>query len=147
MAVKAAKHVYLCGNGGSAANAIHIANDWVACGIKAHAMTGDVATLTAIANDHGYKHVFARQVEAMGEPGDLLVALSGSGASENVVEAIVAAKAKGLHTWAIVGGYNGKGVPAAVLAENVLYFGKDMQDAEERQIYIGHGVMRWLRSS
>lgn len=145
-AVKKAKRVYICGNGGSAANAIHIANDWISCGIKAHALTADVATLTAIANDVNYDSIFARQVQTLGERGDLLVALSGSGKSMNIIAALEAAKAQGMQTWAIVGEYNHPDIPAAKIAHRTIRFGEDMQQAEERQLYLGHKVMRCLRA-
>ncbi len=64
-AIRKAKRVYICGNGGSAANAIHMANDLVSCGIKAH--TIDMAFLTALANDYSYDAIFARWLEVVGE--------------------------------------------------------------------------------
>jgi D-sedoheptulose 7-phosphate isomerase len=145
-AIKKAKRVYICGNGGSAANAIHIANDLISCGVKAHALTGDVATLTAIANDFDYESIFSRQLEALGSDGDLLVALSGSGRSANILKAIQAAQEIGMSTWAIVGAYNAD-IPAANLADNCTKWGADMQEAEEKQLYLGHKVMRWLKNS
>ena len=145
-AIQRAKRVYICGNGGSAANAIHIANDLIACGIRAHALTGDVATLTAIANDFSYEQIFARQIRALGETGDVLIVLSGSGKSPNILEALRAAKVIGMETWAVVGEFNGKHCPAALLADNTMYFGADMQTAEERQLHVGHKVMKWLKS-
>ena len=143
-AVRKAKRVYLCGNGGSAANAIHIANDLVNAGVRAHALTADVATLTAIANDYGYEHVFSRQLKVYGEPGDLLVCLSGSGNSPNVLEALRVAKEIGMATAAIVGGYNDS--KAALLAEIPVLGGGDMQAAEDFQTMIGHEVMKCLKS-
>lgn len=146
-AILKAKRVYICGNGGSAANAIHIANDLISCKIKAYALTADVATLTALANDYAYEQIFAMQIRAYGEPGDMLIALTGSGKSPNILAAIRAAKEKGVETWVMVGEYNGKHPPVALEADHVIRFGKDMQDAEERQIYMGHKVMRWLKNS
>ena len=124
--VKAARHVLIIGNGGSYANAIHICNDLLACGIKA--FTLDPATLTASANDYGYETVFARWVECVGEPGDLLIALSGSGKSANILNAIRAAEYKGMTVYRVFGE------------------GKNMQLAEEEQIRIGHEVMKCLRN-
>ena len=132
--------MYLCGNGGSAANAIHIANDWIACGIRAYPLTADIATLTAIANDYGYTHVFGRQLDVLGEPGDLLVVLSGSGNSPNILQAISTAHTKGMQTWAIAGG--GK---ALELADHVLRTPTNMQKSEEDQLRIGHDVMCRLK--
>src|SRR5687767_1570316 len=102
-AIKKANRVYLCGNGGSAANAIHIANDLISCGVRAQALTGDIATFSAIANDFDYESVFSRQLECLGSPGDLLLALSGSGRSPNILKAIQAAKDQGMTSFAIVG--------------------------------------------
>lgn len=129
-AVKSARRVYICGNGGSAANAIHIANDLISCGVKAHALTADVATLTAIANDYSFEQVFSRQLAVFGEAGDLLIALSGSGKSKNILLAIETARQIGMAV--------------------VRIFGSDMdlnmQESEEEQVFIGHEVMRWLQS-
>lgn len=143
-AIRKAKRVYICGNGGSAANAIHIANDLIACGIKAHALTADVATLTAIANDYGFEHIFSRQLAVMGEPGDLLLALSGSGRSANIIQALEEADRLGMDTWALFGSYGGQ---ALLAAENTINIGATMQQAEEAQIMAGHEVMRCLKSS
>ena len=141
-AVRQAKRVFLCGNGGSAANAIHIANDLVSCGISAFPLTADIATLTAIANDFGFEHIFERQILAHGEEGDLLIVLSGSGNSMNVLLALEAARERNMNSWAIVGE---KGGAAPRHAANCLKVGKDMQAAEEAQVQIGHALMRALR--
>ena len=140
-----AKRVFLCGNGGSAANAIHIANDLIACGVKAQALAADMATVTAIANDFGYQSVFANQVRVFAEPGDLVIVLSGSGNSVNVLGALAAAKDVGAQSWAIVGAY--QETQAEKMADHTIKWGKDMQDAEEKQLYLGHKVMRWLKDS
>lgn len=142
-AINKATRVYLIGNGGSAANCIHIANDLISVGIKAHALTADVATLTAIANDFGYEHVFSRQIEVFGEPGDLLLCLTGSGNSMNVIKAIVTAKEKGMAVLCITGAWavnecHKVGVP-------VIATGRDMQEAEELQLGFGHDVMLALK--
>ena len=143
-AVRNAKRVYLCGNGGSAANACHIANDLVSVGVDARALL-DVATLTAIANDFGYEQVFARQLMACSKPGELLIALSGSGESSNILKAIRRAKARGLVVWAIVGAYHLQPSGAQRHAHFCIARGRDMQEAEEAQIGIGHALMRALK--
>jgi D-sedoheptulose 7-phosphate isomerase len=90
----------LCGNGGSAADCQHIAGELVARfnfdrpGLHAVALTVDSSVLTAIGNDYGYERLFARQVEALGVPGDVLLAYSTSGSSANILAAIAAAKAR-----------------------------------------------------
>ena len=144
-AIKKARRVYLCGNGGSAANAIHMANDLVSCGIKAQPLPADIATVTAIANDFDYAQVYSRQVQVHAEKGDLLIVLSGSGNSPNILAALAEAQVKGIESFAIVGEY--QETQAEKLATHTIRWGKDMQDAEEKQLYLGHKVMRWLKAS
>ncbi|HEY3918064.1 MAG TPA: SIS domain-containing protein [Stellaceae bacterium] len=99
----------VCGNGGSASDSMHIAGELVGRflaerrALKVIALAADSAVLTAWANDYSYEQVFARQVEAYGEKGGVLMALSTSGRSKNVVAAVVAAKAKGMTTIALTG--------------------------------------------
>ena len=94
--------VLFCGNGGSAADSQHLAAEFVGRfqterkGMPAIALTVDTSILTAVANDYGYDTVFARQVQALGKPGDVLVGISTSGNSQNVLLAIEEAKAKGM---------------------------------------------------
>ena len=118
----------------------------MACGIKAHALPGEIATVTASANDYSYDDAFSKVLETYGEPGDLLIVLSGSGKSPNVLKAMAVAKEKGMKSFAIVGAFN-TDCPAAVVADHCIRWGKDMQDAEERQLYLGHKVMKWLKQS
>lgn len=127
------RHVFLCGNGGSAANALHIANDLVACGVFAVALTGNIATLTAIANDYGYAEVFARQLNVYADAGDLLIVLTGSGNSPNVLRAVEVANQKHLRTWAISGGGE-----VYHVAQRTILTSNNMQESEEKQLYIGH---------
>lgn len=102
------------GNGGSAADAQHIAGELVGRfmlerrGYAAIALTTDTSVMTSIANDYGWEGVFARQVEALGRAGDVAVGISTSGNSPNVVRGIEAAKAGGLFTAALLGGSGGK---------------------------------------
>jgi len=140
-AIRKAKRVYLIGNGGSYANAVHICNDLLACGVKAYTL--DPATLTASANDYGYDTVFVRWIATVGDPADLLIALSGSGRSSNIVKAVRQAKHIGMATWALVGQEYGAGE----IADKMMLCGTDMQSAEEHQLRIGHEVMRCLKSS
>lgn len=126
--IRSARRTYLAGNGGSAANALHIANDLIACGIRAHALTGDVATLTAIANDEGFERVFVRQLEVFGTDRDVLILLSGSGRSPNILAAANYGRHIGMAVHEIFG--------AAM--------GMDMQQAEEYQIRLGHALRKEL---
>jgi D-sedoheptulose 7-phosphate isomerase len=106
--------VLVCGNGGSAADAQHLAAELVCRfrvdrpAVPAVALTTDTSALTAIANDYGFERVFARQVEAMARPGDVLVAISTSGDSPNVIEAAVQARASGCLVVALTGGDGGR---------------------------------------
>lgn len=122
--IRKAKRVYIIGNGGSYSNAMHIANDLIACGIKAYTL--DPATLTASANDHGFDSIFARWLHTVGEKDDLLIALSGSGKSLNILRAISAAHLIGMDVWCEFGAAKGL----------------TMQEAEEQQLHIGHDFLR-----
>jgi D-sedoheptulose 7-phosphate isomerase len=108
-ALKAGRKVLSCGNGGSAADSQHFAAEMSGRfererpGLPGIALTTDTSALTAIANDYGFDRVFARQVEALGQEGDFLLAISTSGNSRNIVEAIGAAHTKGLVVIALTG--------------------------------------------
>jgi D-sedoheptulose 7-phosphate isomerase len=108
-AMKAGRKALACGNGGSAADSQHFAAEMVGRfererpGMPAIALTTDTSALTAIANDYDYDRVFSKQVEALGNPGDVLLAISTSGNSKNVIEAIRAAQARGLVVIALTG--------------------------------------------
>ncbi len=134
--------VLFCGNGGSAADSQHLAAEFVGRfqkerkGLPAIALTVDSSILTAVANDYGYDTVFARQVQALGEAGDVLVGISTSGNSKNVLLAVEEAKAKGITCIGMTGEGGGKmadacdiclAVPAKVTAR-----------AQEMHILIGH---------
>jgi D-sedoheptulose 7-phosphate isomerase len=105
--------IFLCGNGGSAADAQHIAAEMVCRfetqrrGLPAIALTTDTSALTAISNDFGFERIFARQVEALARAGDVLVALSTSGNSRNVVEAVKAAQSNGVICVGLLGSNGG----------------------------------------
>ena len=123
--IKIARRVYLIGNGGSYANAVHIANDLIACGVRAYTL--DPATLTASANDFGYEQVFSRWLDVVGESGDLLIALSGSGKSPNILNAIDVAERIGMDVERVFGAPQ-----------------YDMQTAEEVQLFWGHSIRKEL---
>ncbi len=103
----------LCGNGGSAADAQHIAAEFVSRfrrerhGLPAIALTTDTSILTAISNDYGYERVFARQVEALGRPGDMVIGISTSGISASVIAAMRAARNGGMATVGLTGASGG----------------------------------------
>ncbi len=108
-ALRTGRKALACGNGGSAADSQHFAAEIVGRfererpGLPAVALTVDSSALTAIANDYDFDRVFSKQVEALGNPGDVLLGISTSGNSKNVVEAIRAAQAKGLTVIALTG--------------------------------------------
>jgi D-sedoheptulose 7-phosphate isomerase len=100
--------IYSCGNGGSMSDAMHFAEEWTGRFRKDRAALpaiafSDASQLTCIANDFGFEAIFARSVEAYGKPGDLLVAISTSGSSPNILAAIEAAKQKGIATVGLLG--------------------------------------------
>lgn len=117
----------ICGNGGSAADAQHLATEFVSTlttdnprpSIPAVALTTDTSLLTAIANDFGVEGVFARQVESIGRPGDVLVAISTSGNSANVLRAAEQARSQDLRVVSLTGSSGGKLAPAADVAVRV----------------------------
>lgn len=108
-ALRAGNKVMLAGNGGSAADSQHIAAEFVSRfefdrpGLPSIALTTDTSMLTAIGNDYGYEHVFARQVQANGRAGDVFIGISTSGNSKNVVMAVEAARKMGITTVALCG--------------------------------------------
>lgn len=113
-ALKQQHKLLLCGNGGSAADSQHIAAELVSRlnydrpGLAAVALTTDTSALTAIGNDYGYDRVFARQIEAIGQNGDVLIAISTSGNSPNVLSALETAKKTGIKTIGMTGKSGGK---------------------------------------
>lgn len=135
--------VLLCGNGGSAADAQHCAAEFVGrfkCterpGFPAMALTADSAVLTAWSNDVGYENVFARQVEAFGKAGDVLIGISTSGRSQNVVQAFAVARSQGMKTLALLGGDGGE---LRSLADHCLLVpSSEPQHIQEVQIVIIH---------
>lgn len=142
------KHVFICGNGGSAANAMHIANDFI-CGItpnkgglKVEALTANTAVLTCLANDLSFEDIFSHQLHVKAAAGDLLICLSGSGNSPNIIKAIEKANSLNVKTFGVFGYDGGK---ALKLVDHALHFRvNDMQIAEDLQLIIGHMLMRDL---
>lgn len=138
------RKILLCGNGGSACDAMHLAAELVGRfyldrkAYPAIALVGDPAILTALGNDYNFEKIFARQVHAYGEPGDVLIALSTSGKSKNVLEAIVAAKFLGLRTLGISGPRTlGCDVDIAIPSHNTARI-------QEATILVGHLLIEGL---
>jgi len=134
--------ILICGNGGSAADAQHIAAEFVGRyeterrALSAIALTTDTSTLTALANDYGFERVFARQVEALGSAGDLLIALSTSGNSPNVNTAVMSARRIGCKTIGLTGS-EGKKL-ASLCDACILVPAKRTARIQEAHITIGH---------
>ena len=107
--LKSGKKILLAGNGGSAADSQHIAGELVSRfafdrpGLAAIALTTDTSILTAIGNDYGYECLFSRQIQALGEDGDIFIAYSTSGKSPNILKAITEAKDRGIYTIGLTG--------------------------------------------
>ncbi len=141
-AIKSGKKVLLMGNGGSAADAQHIAGELVGRfkkerkAIPAISLSTDTSILTAIGNDYGFEKVFERQIEALGEKGDVVVGISTSGNSENIYRAMKLSKEMGLKTIALLGNDGGKikglsDIPLIVPSKNT-------PRVQESHITIGH---------
>lgn len=146
---QAGRCIYLCGNGGSAGNAIHLANDLLygagvrsGAGLRVEALSANSAVLTCLANDIGYDEIYAEQIRVKADRGDVLIVLSGSGNSPNVVKALEAGNALGMSTFAILGFTGGK---CRSIAQHSIHFAiDDMQIAEDLQLIVGHICMQWL---
>lgn len=143
------RYIYLCGNGGSAGNAIHIANDFIygaglknGAGLRAEALSANAAVLTCLANDLGYDNIYSEQIRIKGNSSDILIVLSGSGNSSNVVKAIEVGNTIGMKTFAILGFSGGR---CKALAQHSIHFEvDDMQIVEDLQLIVGHICMQWL---
>lgn len=140
----AGRKLLFCGNGGSAADAQHLAAEYVVRfrrergPLAALALTTDTSLLTACGNDFGFDEIFARQVEALGQPGDLLVLHSTSGRSPNLLRAADAARARGLKTAALLargGGPLRDRVDLAIVLPT-----DEVSRAQEIELAIGHAV-------
>jgi Phosphoheptose isomerase len=136
--------ILLCGNGGSAADAQHLAAELVGRFLKerralaAIALHTDTSTVTALANDYGFESVFGRQVEAFGRPGDALVAISTSGTSPNVLQAVETARRLGLATVGLSGGTGGQLAVACDVCLTVP--AASTPRVQEAHILIGHVI-------
>jgi len=134
--------VLLCGNGGSAADAQHIAAELTGRykserrGLPAIALTTDTSALTAISNDYGYDRVFDRQVEALANEGDLLIGISTSGNSENILSALSLAQELGCSTLGMSGKSGGKMNDSCDI--NLVVPSNDTPRIQEMHILIGH---------
>jgi D-sedoheptulose 7-phosphate isomerase len=141
-ALRAGGKIVFFGNGGSAADALHLAAELVVRlrterpGLAALALTTNPSVLTAAANDYGFEHIFARQIESLVASKDILVALSTSGTSPNIVRGVEAGRARGAYLVALTGETGGALAPKVDLLLNVP--SRDPQRIQEAHITIGH---------
>jgi D-sedoheptulose 7-phosphate isomerase len=150
------RQVFICGNGGSAANALHMANDLHygigACGpgpklpgLRVEALPANSGVITCLANDTGYDNIYAHQLEVKARAQDLLIVLSGSGNSANVIRALETATKLSMTSFAVVAFSGGR---CRELADVAIYFAvDDMQIAEDTQLVVGHLCMQWLNAN
>ena len=143
------RQVFVCGNGGSGANAIHIANDFLygitkrlGAGLRCKALTANSSVITCLANDENYSEIFAYQIAVEADPGDVLLVLSGSGNSQNILRAIEVADEKGLSTFAILGFDGGKAKDMVKTSIHAPV--NDMQVSEDIQMIIAHIISQWM---
>jgi D-sedoheptulose 7-phosphate isomerase len=143
-AFKNSNKLLLCGNGGSAADCQHIAAELVIRlshkikrpALPAIALTTDTSLLTAGGNDIGFDNVFARSVEGLGNKGDVLLGISTSGNSLNIIKAIEMAKSKGMNTIAFLGGNGGK--IKSIIGQSVVIPSANVQRIQEGHITVAH---------
>ncbi len=140
-ALDAGHKVLCCGNGGSAADAQHFSSELLnrfereRPGLPAIALTTDASTITSIGNDYDFAEIFAKQVRALGTPGDVLLAYSTSGRSPNIVRAITAAHERGLRV-VLVSGRDGGAAAAALAAQDVEIRVPSEQTARIQEIHL-----------
>ncbi|MFO0972704.1 MAG: SIS domain-containing protein [Phycisphaerae bacterium] len=137
--LRAGRTILTCGNGGSSAEALHLAEEMLGRyqpspdrpGLAAISLCADACAITCIANDFGFEEIFARQVTALGRPGDTLVALSTSGRSPNILRALERARAAGLRTVGLLG-------PAHSPAEPLCDLALTLDDLPSARVQEGH---------
>ena len=138
------RKLMLCGNGGSAAHAQHIAAEFInrlqleRPPLPALALTTDTSVITSVANDYGYEEVFSKQIKALGVEGDILLAISTSGRSGNILSAVTTAKQRGLYTVGFLGGDGGEMLSLVDLA--LVVESNKTPRIQETHILAGHLV-------
>jgi D-sedoheptulose 7-phosphate isomerase len=153
LCLKQGGKILLCGNGGSASDSQHIATELMVRlksdsqrnPLPAIALTTNSSILTACANDFGFQNIFSRQIEALGKKGDVLLALSTSGKSPNILKAVEKAKKLGIKTVALLGGSGGE---VKNLADFLLLVpSADSQRVQEVHITIGHILVELIEEN
>jgi D-sedoheptulose 7-phosphate isomerase len=143
------RQVFLAGNGGSAGNAVHLANDFLYAwskqqgrGIRVNALPANSAIMSCLANDEGYDEVFSAQLAIQAEKNDMLLVFSGSGNSRNILRALEQARQIGMKSFAVLGFDGGK---AKAMCDVPIHFAiDDMQIAEDVQLILGHMIVQHL---
>lgn len=150
-AIKAGGTLFICGNGGSATDASHFSGEILGRfmkereGLPCVMLGGDLAATTAIANDYGYEHVFSRQLKPLLKPSDVLIAISTSGNSKNVLNAVTVAQAANVPIIGLTGGSGGKLAEQATYALNVR-LGRNSARIQETHIWILHCLAQMIES-
>ncbi len=146
---KSKKNIFICGNGGRAANANHICNDLIygiskknKHGLNIESLCSNSSVMTCLANDTGYENIFKYQLISKAKKGDLLIVLSGSGNSNNVLKALMYANKSKINTFSILG-YNG-GKCKKISKDYIHIKVNDMQLSEDMQLVIFHMCMKIL---
>lgn len=140
--LKKKKTIFWCGNGGSASDSQHLAGELVGRFVgdrkplKSIALNADSAVMTCIVNDYGYEHIFSRQIEGLGSEGDVLIGISTSGNSANVLNAFKSAKKIGVNTIGLLG--NGGGKAKKIVDNSIIIPSKTTARIQEMHILVGH---------
>lgn len=143
--------ILLCGNGGSASDSIHISSELVGKfeknrkAIPSISLSSNISNLTAIANDFGFEHIFSRQIEAIGKKGDLLIAISTSGNSQNILNAINCAQLNGLTVVAMTGEDGGK--ISEIDCITLKAPSSNVARIQEMHILVGHIISKYIEEN
>ena len=125
--------------------ALELAEKTKAPGLRIEALPANTGVITCLANDTGYENIYSHQIEVKCREGDILIALSGSGNSSNIIKALKTAKEIGVKTYAILAFEGGK---CKEIADSAIHFKiNDMQIAEDTQLIVGHLCMQWLNKN
>ena len=149
--IKRGGKILLCGNGGSAADSQHIAAEIVGRykkerrGLAAIALTTDTSILTSVGNDYGYDYIFARQIEALCRPEDVVIGITTSGNSSNVVKAMIEANTIGATTVGLTGGSGGQ--LKELCNFNLVMPSNDTPRIQEAHIFVGHSLCDLLEAN
>ena len=143
--------ILICGNGGSASDAQHIAAELIGRFVKerialpAISLSTDTSVITAISNDYGYEHIFSRQISAIANEGDIVLVLSTSGNSLNIIEAIKTAKNRGLTTIGLFGANDGEAVN--MVDQSIRVPSEITAHIPEAHIFLGHVICNAIDES